>query len=431
MGLKGIFFISLFGICGLVALGEPFAGIVAYVVHYHTYPENSWWGSWLSDAGVRYSLAISASLTVGTLVNLRKLPYGRLVNRQEAIFLFYLMWMFATRLLTGKQVEQDYFDKMLKMTVFILALTHVVVTPRVYNRFAWLLVACALYLGYEARNVPGSYYVDGRLNGGVGGPDFSDSNALAAHMTALLPFIGVQFLRGGWKGKLICTVAGALSINTIVLTRSRAAYLAIVAGMVSALILAPKGGRKKIWPLVLIASVGALTLVDKGFLERMSTLESGKRDKDESAQDRLMSWKAGLRMFQDHPLGVGVGNFGAHMGSYLDNHEGRDAHNTYVRCAAELGFPGLALFGALIVNAFLTLVRVGRPIANCPESKDVEWYSFGLKISLIMYLIDAVFGSFNYIEMFTWLIILPASLDRVFANAISGRCRTSTTSEPS
>lgn len=423
MSLKGFFFIGLFGICSLWAMTEPFAGIVAYVVHYHTYPENTWWGSGLSNLGIRYSLAIMASLSAGTLLNLRKLPCRPLINRQEAIFLAYLGWMVITRLLTGKLVEQDYLDKMLKSSIFILSLTHVVVTLQRYNQFSWLLVLCAAYLGYEARNVPASYYTDGRLDGGVGGPDFSDSNSLAVHMSALLPFIGIQFLRSGGSGKITCVAAGMLSVNMIVLTRTRAAYLAIIVGIISALVLAPKGGRRKIWPLVFIATLGALSLVDKAFLERMTTMEAGKRDSDESANDRLMSWKAGLRMFQDHPLGVGVGNFGAHMNDYLDNHAGRDAHNTYVRCAAELGLPGVVLLAALITNAFLILARIGRPLVDVLGSNEVEWFSFGLKLSLIIYLFAAIFNSFNYTEMFSWLLMLPASLDRVSSNTMNDRSR--------
>jgi O-antigen ligase len=356
-------------------------------------------------------------LTAGTVLNLGRLPYVHLINRQEAIYLAYLAWLILSRMLTGKEVEQDYLDKTLKMSVFLLALSHVVVTPRRYRQFSWLLILCALYLGYEARNVPRSDYQEGRLNGGVGGPDFRDSNALAAHVVALLPFVGVQFLRSGWKGKVLCLVTGALAVNTIVLTRSRAAFLAIVVGILSALVLAPKGGRKKVWPLVVLAGLGSLALVDTNFVQRMKTIESRDGRRDDSAQDRIRSWEAGMGMFQDNLIGVGVGNFGAHMGNYLENHEGRDAHNTYVRCAAELGIPGVILLAALIANGFLTLTVIGRPAAGHPESDDPAWDCFGLKLSLIMYLVVAFFSSFNYVEMFSWMIILPAALERVVANA--------------
>lgn len=187
--------------------------------------------------------------------------------------------------------------------------------------------------------------------------------------------------------------------------------------MVVGLFTAPRGGRKKLWPLVILGAVGSLVLVDEGFLERMATLEGDKREKDESANDRLNSWEAGMRMFRDHPLGVGPGNFAAYMGRYLANHEGRDTHNTYIRCAAELGVPGAVLFTALIVNAFRVTTRVARAGAGREGGEELAWQCFALRISLIMYLICAIFGSFNYIEMMWWLLLLPSALERAVANA--------------
>lgn len=420
MGIRGFFFISLFGACTLLALIEPFAGIVAYMVHYHTAPETTYWGQGLSAAGIRYSFTISLFLVAGTLLNLGRLPYGRLLSGQEVIYLAYLGWMIVTRVVTGQLVETDYLDKALKTGVFLLALTHIVVTPRRYNQFMWLLVLCALYIGNEARHVPSSYFEKGRLNGGVGGPDFNDSNCLAAHMTALLPFIGVQFLRAGWKGKLLCAMAGALASNTVVLTRSRGAFVAILVGIVAALILTPKGGRKKLWPLIALGCLGSLRLVDAGFLERMGQLQAENPDEIESGEDRLMSWEAGLRMFRDHPLGVGAGNFAAHMGRYLPGHEGRDAHNTYVRCAAELGLPGMALFAALVVNAFRTLMQVDRQVGGRSGPGEHTWDAFALKLSIIMYLFTGIFNSLNYIEMLGLTTMLPAALERVVSNALDG-----------
>lgn len=416
MTIRGIFFIGLFGTCCLWALSNPFAGIVAYAVHYHSFPERSWGGSGLADLGVRYSYTITLFLTVGTLLNLKKLPYGRLVTGQEILYLAFLGWIFLGRQMSGQQTETDLVDKMMKMAVFVLALTHIVVTPRRYEQFTWLMVSCALYLGFEGYTAPAGAYYKGRLNG-IGGPDFGDTNALGAHMLVLLPIIGVRFIRGRWKAKLFSFVAGGLAANTIVATRSRAAYIGALVGVIVGLVTAPKGGRKKLWPLVILGAVGSLVLVDEGFVERMTTLEADKREKDESANDRLDSWAAGMRMFRDHPLGVGPGNFAAHMGRYLANHEGRDTHNTYIRCAAELGVPGVALFSALIVNAFWMMRLVARAAADREGGEELAWQCFALRISLIMYLICGIFCSFNYVEMMWWLLLLPSALERVVANA--------------
>ena len=190
------------------------------VTHYHSYPERSWWGASLASLGVRYSFTISLSVAVGTLLNLRRLPYGRLISRQETLYLAFLAWVFIARQLNGQETQEDVLDKMLKMAVFLLCLTHVLVTRRQFDRFLWVLVCCALYLGYECFTVPGSRFTKGRLEG-VGGPDFGDANAMAAHLVVLLAIIGVQFLRSGGKGKLVCIVAGGLIVKGILQMRSR------------------------------------------------------------------------------------------------------------------------------------------------------------------------------------------------------------------
>jgi O-antigen ligase len=171
--------------------------------------------------------------------------------------------------------------------------------------------------------------------------------------------------------------------------------------------------------LVTLGALGSLTLIDSGFMERMGTLGAEERKEDTSAQDRLMSWKAGIKMFLDHPLGVGPGNFGAYMGNYLADHEGRDAHNTYVRCVAELGLPGFALFVGLIVNAFWTIHRIKQSIAAWSELGVIAGYGFALQVALIMYSICMIFGSFNYIEILWWILLLPVALQRVTINALA------------
>jgi putative inorganic carbon (HCO3(-)) transporter len=419
LSARGLFFIGFFALASLWSLANPFWGIAAYVTHYHSFPEASWWGSSLSELGVRYSFIITMFLAGGTLLNLGRLPYGRLITGQEAIYLTFLAWIFVSRQINGQETQEDVVDKMIKMSVFLLSLTHVLVTPRRFDQFAWVMVSCALYLGLECYTAPRGRYVDGRLEG-VGGPDFGDSNALAAHIVALLPIIGVQFLRSGWKGKLPCLAAGALVANGIVQTRSRGGYLASLVGVVAMLSLAPKGKRKRILALVALGAIGALALVDAAYIERMGTLKAGEREKDESAMSRLRFWQAGFQMAVDHPLGVGPGNFHMHIGEYLPEDAGRDTHNTYVRCVAELGWPGLGLLVVLIVNAFRTLALVRRSALGSGGLEGCVWHAFGLQISLSTYLTASFFISANYIEMLWWLLLLPAALERAAANALSG-----------
>lgn len=441
--IRMAFFLGLFAGCCVLSLAQPFAGIVAYVTHYHTAPEKAYWGKGLSAAGVRYSFTITACLALGTFINLKRLRYGRPILRQEALYLAFLGWIVVSQLIHGVkkvelsegvkaelvargqlanieteiEAEPDAIDKMLKMSVFVLALTHIVVTPKRFSQFAWLLTLCGLYLGFECFTAPKSAFFKGRIMG-IGGPDFAFTNALAAHTGALLPIIGVCFLRSGLIGKLVCLGSGALVANSLVMTRSRGAYLALAVALIMALYLAPKGQRKKIWLLIAVGCLGGLRLVDDKFMERMTTIAKGSQDtQGEHAESRLRVWAGGLRLLADNPLGVGPNNFAAYIGHYVPDEAGRDPHNTYLRCAADLGVPGIAMFGGLVVGAFSTLTRVSRAAARRPELEDCLWYAFALRISLTIYLTAAFFSSFIYTELLWWLLLLPAGLERALTNA--------------
>jgi hypothetical protein len=424
MGLRVILFIGAFGIGSLWALSLPFAGIVTYVIYYNSAPEMSWWGSPLSASGVRYGVVISLALTAGTLLNLGRLPYRRLLDGQEWLYLTFLTWMFVLSLVFPMQSAEFKgtalyvtvpVEKMLKITPFVLALSHVVITPRRVNQYMWLLVICGLYVGYECLNTPVSHYVNGRLEG-VGPVDARDSNMLAAHLAVFLPIIGVRYLVGSWRAKLLCVVAAGLVANGIVLTKSRGGYMSILAGVISGLILIPKGYRKRVVPLVLLGVVGAAAIVDQGFIDRMSTLEAGERDNDESAQSRLRVWGAGLKMSAANPLGVGPGNFHSSVGDYLPEDSGRDPHNTYVRCLAELGAPGMLLFVAMIGNAFLILGRIRRLARARPELEGLALNGYGVQVALIAYLVASFFITTLYLESIWWLLLLPSAMERAASN---------------
>lgn len=416
MTFRGLFIVGFFVLASLAALVEPFWGLAAYVLHYHSHPERTWWGKGLADAGVRYSFAITAFLAVGTVLNLKKLPYGRIVVGQELLYIAFLGWCILVRMMNGQQTDEDSVGKMVKLSVFILSMTHILTNYRQFDRFLKVLVICGLYLGFECYSASPGQYTKGRLEG-VGGPDFSDSNALAAHMVALLPLIGVVFLTCNWKTKMVCFLAGGLLANGVVQTRSRGGYLAAIVAAGVMMMLAPKGHRWKLALLLVLGTIAAVTLVDAAYFERMGTLRAGEREKDESAMSRLRFWEAGYRMAIDHPLGVGPGNFVANVGEYLPADSGRDTHNTYIRCLAELGWPGLGLLGSLIGNAYLSLARVRRSACRGQESAACSWSAYGLQMSLSAYLMSSMFISATYTEMTWWLLLLPAALERASGNA--------------
>lgn len=81
---------------------------------------------------------------------------------------------------------------------------------------------------------------------------------------------------------------------------------------------------------------------------------------DVSADDRLLAWKAALRMTADRPLlGMGWRSFNEHVRDY-----GHDkkllAHNTVLSVMAETGIPGAVFFLCIFVGSLRWVLRVRR-----------------------------------------------------------------------
>lgn len=108
--------------------------------------------------------------------------------------------------------------------------------------------------------------------------------------------------------------------------------------------------------------------------------------KDPYAFDRLRIWGKTVEIIRDNPLlGVGIGNFEHSTNSYrfpLDREIGRfgriyrDAHNSYLQVAAEIGIPAaLVLLAALCMifgRTFILLSFIGPYTSSWIPSKEID-----------------------------------------------------------
>ncbi len=433
MPLKTILFLVLFVTCAVGALWMPLLGVLGYIGHYCIGPERQWWAAPIRQWGLRYSYLLALLTGVGILLNFRRLRFGRpILRRQEWLLLLFLgiVWLSS---FIGKETESyttvDHPTvKMTKVIVFALMMTHVVTTISAFNALTWVLIGGALVLGLQAYSVPLSQFTQGRLET-VGGPDFREANFLAAYLAAVLPLVGVQFLRSGWAGRIVCLLSGAFATNAIILTRSRGAMVGIGTGVLAAVILAPRRHRRIIIIGLLVAVVGAWCLMDPGFISRATTITRSEEERDLSAQSRLVIWRASWKLLKAHPFGVGAGNFFQSIGAYLpksptasETRTSRlvqaDAHSTFVRCYSELGIQGIALFLALIVNCILSMRRVIKNTGRLPtgEGAQLMYVAYGLTVSLATVLASAITMTLIYNEFLWWFLALPVCVERAFAN---------------
>lgn len=417
MSLTAIAFLVVYlgGICA--ALFNPVAGIVLYFLVYHIHPETQWWGSSVNILGSRLSFTVALATGVGMLVRQPRLPAGA---RQFplAFTLAILFGLMAVSSLTWgvASTERGAYqaEKFAKILIFLFILIRCVQTPRHYQTVLVAWLAGVLYIGYQAFGGAG-ISVHGRLNTGLGGPDFSESSDLAVHLVATLPLLGAMFfIFRSWFSRLFVLVTGALTVNTLIMTRTRNVVAGLALMGLACVLALPRGYRLKGIAAVVVGAFLAVQLTDPAWWNRMSTIT--QYEEDPSAIGRLAYWRAAVEMANDHPFGIGLGNFHQTVMEYIPGlREVRGAHSTPMACLAELGWPGLFLF--CVINA-IVIWRLGqvRKIAHgLPDFIDINyyrwrtrfhlaWHATALRAALLGYLGCGLFTTRLFSEDY-WLLI--------------------------
>lgn len=428
MPLRSIAFLVYFCGSSAATLAFPMVGVICYIVLYHVYPQNTWWGPYLDFLGIRYSFVCGLCLIIGTTLNLNRLRFGRqLFHPIEWMCLALLLCMLLSTAMGSPWTArtEEFIDKMAKVFLFTIMLSHVVVTRQRMWQLTVILTLLALYLGHEAKIAPPSAFRNNRLDG-IGGPDFRESAGLAIHLFALLPFVAIVFHQKKLWLKGLAFLAAGYSMNAILLCRARSAFVAgIVAGVI-AIWYAPRRHRRWVIVVLVLAALGGIILSDEWFWERMITIFSSGEDREGSAAIRLGIWRGALQMFKDHPWGIGIGHFRDRIGDYVSDPflAGRDAHNSFVICATELGFLGLTAYLGALAFAWGTLSRLNKRIrARLPNPDLFELLVFANRLALLVYTISGLFVSRFYTEGAWWFIVLPVCLQRAVENEIREEAR--------
>lgn len=400
-----------------MALANPIWGVVNYLMAYQTNPTDTWWGQPLYELGVRFSLIAALFTILGLFLGRKNVPTVRpSVSLWEigVAALIVVAWV-NLQIAPNSGDTADYaFEKLWKTLLFTLILGRLATTRTNIKLVLWSLVTGSLYIGYDAYTAsPDAFYL-GRLER-IGGPDFSTTSGTAAHLAAMLPLIGTALLIScSWRGRILSIVAGALSVNAIILCRTRSAFVGVACGAAAALLAAPQAKRFRIHTLLVIGAVTAYSLTDDHFWTRMSTLRDKESlNQDAAAVTRTEIWQLSLRILADHPMGIGPGNFPRVIGTYDERYYKRSSHNTIVVCFTELGFQGGAIFLSLTVMSFWFLYRSARLAAYTSSETETKLLAYGLLVTLVTYYVSGLGTERFYCESYWWVMVLPLGLYRM------------------
>jgi O-antigen ligase len=212
---------------------------------------------------------------------------------------------------------------------------------------------------------------------------------------------------------------GILSL-LIMLTQSRGALLAL--GAAGILLFMTSRRKTRDFALLVVLFGIAAVFAPKDVWTRLAGLSNASVqggmvgvDKEGSAEARWTLWKIAAATARDNPLlGVGPGMMPRtnRLATLRDNMNytvrgDRDTHSTYLRIAAETGFPGAVLYLATWLAVFWR-VRVARRSVRATRHGDHQVLLF-LELSMFAFMVAALFGtygtlSFTYLSMgVAWL----------------------------
>jgi len=206
----------------------------------------------------------------------------------------------------------------------------------------------------------GTYSVDERVR--YRG-ELQDPNEVALTISAgaLSLLIGFALRKRSPKSVFLFGLGAAVVLYTVFMTQSRGGLIAAL--LVPGVYLVRRYGVKAVIP----AGLMALPLLLLGGRSGESAAES--------TQQRYEAWAVGLDMFHHSPVfGVGARQFGEHH--FLT------AHNSFVLTLAELGFPGMVMFVAIVYLTFKSLLVGLRELRHVPGTEAATVWGMSLLASM-------------------------------------------------
>jgi O-antigen ligase len=286
---------------------------------------------------------------------------------------------------------------------------------RSYGGFAQVEDRSGFYTKAAAQE---GYGEQRRLAGSIG-----EKNRFAQIMLMLVPLGMFRFWAERRLGlRAVAAAATGLVMLGLMLTFSRGAMVGFCVMILAMMVLRYVTARQC---LAVLLAICVLLMLLPQYLTRLESLgnlfssQAGIGAADNNARSRAAEAMSAVYMFADYPwTGVGPGMYQLHFQRYAEivgteiqgvkvQEELRQPHVLYLGLAAELGFPGLAAFLALVGVLLLRLNRA-RQASLLAGRHDLALLAAGFLFAIISYLGSGLFLHFEYVRFF-WLMAALAS----------------------
>lgn len=188
---------------------------------------------------------------------------------------------------------------------------------------------------------------------------FPDPHMLAFYLNLVLFLPLAIFLK---KKKKIYLFSFLILFVGSLLTFSRGGYVGLFFGVVAFLLVFLKNIKSKYKVVILVALVAIIALTFSSNLvhQRVASIF----DLNEGSNSgRIETWSKAVKIIEENPLGVGIGNYPLEVKATAQYREPIYAHNTYMDIAAELGILSAIVWLCLLgVNLYCFFKKAGNEV---------------------------------------------------------------------
>ena len=279
--------------------------------------------------------------------------------------------------------------------------------------FVWgYLVGCAIlvWMAWFVFDISAA----GSLTARLGDLYSYDANDVGAILSVGLGLAMLAFTAAQSKLGKVGTAALLVGIGvTIARTGSRGAFLGVAAMMLFLLVALT---HVQVWKRVATVVVVALAFAiaaPPGYWEQMRTIGASDDYNYTSTTGRMQTWGRALGYVARYPVfGVGINNFPRAEWSISEQAQShiantplpvRNAHNTYLQAAAELGVPGFILWTMLTLGSVFQLRRLRRRLPpgwarGRPDERFLYQSTLYVPVAIIGMIVTTSFISFAYVD---------------------------------
>ncbi|MEQ8765244.1 MAG: putative O-glycosylation ligase, exosortase A system-associated [Planctomycetota bacterium] len=404
--LRDMVVFAIFAVGLPISFRKPFFGLMLFSWLAYMRPQDLCWGP---ARDFRFSFYTALALYAGYGIFEFRRGLGRKDLRNY--FLVGLFIFVGISIPYGETQFERQYERYIELGKILLMASLTTTLVDTEKRMRLIVWTIAVSLGFYG--VKGGIFgaQGGRIIEGPGGL-ILDNNDFGLAMVMNLPllfYLSKETNRP--RVRMALLFACLLTVITIVVTKSRGAFLATTA--VFAITVWKSEKRAMGFGLGFLAAIVFVIFMPEDYRARLSTIREGK---DESAAARLVAWECAIRMAAANPVtGVGFYNFRSSYWKYNPDPllvPGKIVtHNSYLQVWSETGSFALLCFLGLLFYSIFRCFRIRALVKGRGDLKWADYYANAFQLSLIGYMIGATFLNRAHFDLFYQIVALTVALD--------------------